>query len=118
LAYNHYVNPVRQDIKLIQLVPLPAPAAESADAPRADTIFEPSRKEILDVMLRRFLQNQLREAMLNTEAGEHGARMAAMEGATKNAGKMIDSLTLQYNRVRQAGITRELIEIVNGAQSL
>lgn len=118
LAYNHYVNPVRQDPTLIELVPLREPPPERRVTYRVATLFEPSRAEILHVMLQRHLQNHLRQALLNTEAGEHGARMAAMEGATKNAGKMIDSLTLQYNRVRQANITRELIEIVNGAQSL
>jgi F-type H+-transporting ATPase subunit gamma len=118
IAYNHYHNPVRQDPTLHPLVPLPEPPPEHRQTPRIDTIFEPSRGAILDVMLPRYLQNQLFQAHLNTEAGEHGARMAAMEGATKNAGKMIDRLTLQYNRARQANITKELIEIVNGAQSL
>lgn len=118
IAYNHYHNPVRQDATVHQVIPLPEPPPERRLTFRIDTVFEPSRGAILDVMLRRFLENQLLEAHLNTEAGEHGARMAAMEGATKNAGKMIDSLTLQYNRVRQANITKELIEIVNGAQSL
>jgi F-type H+-transporting ATPase subunit gamma len=118
IAYNHYHNPVRQDPTVHAVVPLPEPPPERRHTFRIDTIFEPSRAEILGVMLQRFLQNQLFQAHLNTEAGEHGARMAAMEGATKNAGKMIDSLTLQYNRARQANITKELIEIVNGAQSL
>ena len=118
IAYNHYHNPVRQDPTLHQVIPLPEPPPERRHTFRVDTIFEPSRTDILDVMLKRYLQNQLFQANLNTEAGEHGARMAAMEGATKNAGKMIDSLSLQYNRVRQANITKELIEIVNGAQSL
>jgi F-type H+-transporting ATPase subunit gamma len=118
IAYNHYVNPVRQDPTLEQVLPLPQPPAGEQAATGTDTLFEPSLGEILGVMLKRFLQNQLFQAILNTEAGEHGARMAAMEGATKNAGKMIGSLTLQMNRLRQANITRELIEIVNGAQSL
>jgi len=118
LAYNHYINPVRQDPTLVELVPLREPPPERRVTYRVATEFEPTRAEILGVMLQRYLQNQLFQAHLNTEAGEHGARMAAMEGATKNAGKMIDSLTLQYNRVRQAAITKELIEIVNGAQSL
>jgi F-type H+-transporting ATPase subunit gamma len=118
VAFNHYHNPVRQDPTLYQVIPLPQPPPERRATFRVDTVFEPSRQEILSVMLNRYLQNQLLQAHLNTEAGEHGARMAAMEGATKNAGKMIDSLTLQYNRARQASITKELIEIVNGAQSL
>jgi len=118
VAFNHYQNPVRQDPTLHQVIPLPQPPPERRVTFRVDTIFEPSRQEILSVMLERYLRNQLLEAHLNTVAGEHGARMAAMEGATKNAGKMIDSLTLLYNRARQASITKELIEIVSGAQSL
>ncbi len=118
VAFNHYHNPVRQDPTLHEIIPLPQPPPERRVTFRVDTIFEPARQEILSVMLNRYLLNQLLHAHLNTEAGEHGARMAAMEGATKNAGKMIDSLTLQYNRARQASITKELIEIVNGAQSL
>jgi F-type H+-transporting ATPase subunit gamma len=65
-----------------------------------------------------YLENQLFLAHLNTEAGEHGARMVAMDGATRNAGEMIKRLTLQMNKARQAAITKELIEIVNGAQAL
>lgn len=118
VAFNHYHNPVRQEPTLHQVIPLPQPPPERRVTFRVDTIFEPSREAILSVMLSRYLQNQLLQAHLNTEAGEHGARMAAMEGATKNAGKMIDSLTLQYNRARQASITKELIEIVNGAQAM
>ena len=118
VAFSHYHNPVRQDPTLHQVIPLPQPPPERRFTFRVDTIFEPTREAILSVMLRRYLENQLLQAHLNTEAGEHGARMAAMEGATKNAGKMIDSLTLQYNRARQASITKELIEIVNGAQAM
>jgi F-type H+-transporting ATPase subunit gamma len=117
VAYNRYFNPIRQDPTVATLLPiLPPPERRHSGGGRM--IFEPSREEILSVMMPRYLTNQFYQAHLNTEAGEHGARMVAMEGATKNAGKMIDTLTLQYNRARQAGITRELIEIVNGAQAL
>lgn len=116
VAYNRYLNPITQRPTLETLLPI-VPPPERRHGGRA-ILFEPSRAEILAVMMPRFLTNQFLQAQLNTEAGEHGARMVAMEGATKNAGKMLDTLTLQYNRVRQAGITKELIEIVNGAQSL
>jgi F-type H+-transporting ATPase subunit gamma len=117
VAYNRYFNPIKQEPTLAALLPiLPPPERRHSGGGR--TIFEPSRTEILDVMMPRYLTNQFFQAHLNTEAGEHGARMVAMEGATKNAGKMMDALTLQYNRARQAGITKELIEIVNGAQAL
>ncbi|HUJ74575.1 MAG TPA: ATP synthase F1 subunit gamma [bacterium] len=118
VAYNHYINPIRQEQRLVQLLPI-APLVERRAEPRSmDVIFEPTRGDVLGTMLQRYLRDQIYIAHLNTEAGEHGARMAAMEGATKNAEKMIASYTLQYNRARQAAITKELIEIVNGAQSL
>jgi F-type H+-transporting ATPase subunit gamma len=117
VAYNRYMNPIRQEPGLAVLLPV-TPAQAERGGGALEALFEPSRAQVLATLLPRFLENQLFQAHLNTEAGEHGARMVAMEGATKNAGKMIDSLTLQYNRVRQAGITKELIEIVNGAQSL
>jgi F-type H+-transporting ATPase subunit gamma len=117
VAYNRYMNPIRQEPGLALLLPV-TPAQAERGGGALEALFEPSRAQVLATLLPRFLENQLFQAHLNTEAGEHGARMVAMEGATKNAGKMIDSLTLQYNRVRQAGITKELIEIVNGAQSL
>lgn len=116
IAYNRFVNPIKQDPTLETLLPIAAPE-ERRTASRS-TIFEPTRGEILQVMMPRYLNNQFYQALLNTDAGEHAARMVAMEGATKNAGKMMDNLTLQYNRARQAGITKELIEIVNGAQAL
>jgi F-type H+-transporting ATPase subunit gamma len=116
VAYNRYLNPITQRPTLETVLPI-VPPPERRHGGRA-IIFEPGRAEILAVMMPRFLTNQFLQAQLNTEAGEHGARMVAMEGATKNAGKMIDTLTLQYNRARQAGITKELIEIVNGAQSV
>lgn len=117
VAYNRYVNPITQTPTLETLLPITPPPAPKDEVEKS-TIFEPSHGEILNVMLPRYLNNQFFQAQLNTTAGEHGARMVAMEGATKNAGKMMDSLTLQYNRARQAGITKELIEIVNGAQAL
>ena len=123
---------------MMDLMPIAPPQEEEGqkDAPRKDTvqtdtaqkdtlqtdnrgmIFEPNKGRILDALLPKYLENQCFTAHLNTEAGEHGARMVAMDGATKNAREMISSLTLQYNRLRQAAITRELIEIISGAESL
>ena len=108
-----------------QLLPIsPEEAVEEATAGDDEkkehqvAIFEPNRTTILNTLLPRYLENQGLLAHLSTEAGEHGARMVAMEGATKNAGEMISRLTLQYNRARQASITSELIEIISGAESL
>jgi F-type H+-transporting ATPase subunit gamma len=123
VAYNRFFNPMRQDPTLMQLLPVVAPepgapGTEDAAQDERESLFEPSRVEILSSLLPRYVENQCTLSMLNTEAGEHGARMVAMESATKNAGEMISRLTLQYNRVRQAAITKELIEVINGAQSL
>ncbi len=125
LAFNFFHNAIRQTPVVRPLLPIAPPAeaeAEGAEKPAEvddrEVLFEPSRAKILDLLLPKYLENQGLLAHLNTEAGEHGARMVAMEAATKNAGEMIDSLTLQYNRMRQAVITRELIEIINGAQAL
>jgi F-type H+-transporting ATPase subunit gamma len=117
VAYNHYHSPIRQEPAFRQLLPVP-PLEDAKAIDDREMLFEPARQEILDYLLPAFLRSQAFTARLNTEAGEHGARMVAMEGATKNAGEMISRLTLTYNRARQAAITKELIEIVNAAQAL
>jgi F-type H+-transporting ATPase subunit gamma len=104
---------------MMPLLPVVAPEQEEgAQIDDREVLFEPDRGTILDTLVPKYLENQLLSAHLNTEAGEHGARMVSMDGATRNAGEMIDSLTLQYNRARQAVITKELIEIVSGAEAL
>jgi F-type H+-transporting ATPase subunit gamma len=118
LAYNYFHSPIRQEPMFQQLLPVPPLEADQAGSESREMLFEPAREEILDHLLPAFLRNQTYVAHLNTVAGEHGARMVAMEGATKNAGEMINRLTLTYNRARQAAITKELIEIVNAAQAM
>ena len=120
LAYNHYNSPINQEPRIVQLLPIePPPVDESGEAPdEREVLFEPSQAAVLDALLPDYLANQFFLAHLNTEAGEHGARMVAMDGATRNAREMIKRLTLQMNKARQAAITKELIEIVNGAQAL
>jgi F-type H+-transporting ATPase subunit gamma len=83
-----------------------------------DYLYEPSGEEILGDLLPLSLKTRLFQSFLDTEAGEQAARMQAMDSATRNAGEIIDKLTLQYNRARQAAITKELIEIISGAQAL
>ena len=117
LAYNRFFSPIRQEPEFRQILPVP-PLEEGEAADEREMLFEPARQEILDFLLPAYLRNQTLIAYLNTDAGEHGARMVSMEGATKNAGEMISRLTLTYNRARQAAITKELIEIVNAAQAL
>ncbi len=99
-----------------------AEAAESGGASGGDSRavyeYEPSEEDILAALLPRNLEVQLFRALLENTASEHGARMTAMDSATRNAGDMIDNLTLTYNRTRQAVITSELIEIISGAEAL
>ncbi len=116
LAYNHYVSVIAQVPVIEQLLPITQPETEIAD--ERDIIFEPSPQDILETLLKKYVQNQVYVSWLDTIAGEHAARMISMDAATKNAGEMIEKLQLHYNRSRQAAITRELIEIISGAESL
>ena len=116
LAFNHYVSVIAQVPVIEQLLPIRAPEAEITD--ERDIIFEPSPQDILETLLKKYVQNQVYVSWLDTIAGEHAARMTSMDAATKNAGEMIEKLQLHYNRSRQAAITRELIEIISGAESL
>ena len=104
-----------------QLIPLALPAATAqatSAGPQAVYEFEPDEGEILDQILPLNLAVQTYRALLESFAGEQGARMAAMDNATRNAGDMINRLTLNYNRTRQAVITKEMIEIVSGAEAI
>jgi F-type H+-transporting ATPase subunit gamma len=121
IAYAEFKNVITQ----IPTVKTLVPAAQSidADAPAPDLKgaayeYEPDEEEILAVLLPRNLTTQIFNALLQNAAGEQGARMSAMDNATRNAGEMIDKLTLRYNRQRQANITKELIEIISGAEAL
>lgn len=119
LLYNHFSSAISQKPTLTQLLPIEANAgAEDEGGQLSDFIYEPSRTAVLDELLPRHLAMQVWRALLESVASEHGARMAAMESATKNSGELIGKLTLQYNRARQAYITKELMEIVSGAEAL
>ncbi len=124
VVYNRFKSVLTQIVTERQLVPLPAATdeAENADAaPAGDKAvyeYEPDEVEILAALLPRNLAVQVFRALLESTAGEHGARMTAMDSATRNAGETIDKLTLQYNRSRQAAITTELIEIIAGAEAV
>jgi F-type H+-transporting ATPase subunit gamma len=89
-----------------------------SDALRGDFIFEPEPEQILERLLPVYLETQIYRALLESTASEQGARMTAMRNASKNAGELIDSLTLQMNRARQAEITQEILEVVGGAEAL
>jgi F-type H+-transporting ATPase subunit gamma len=120
LIYNRFKSAISQVLTTQQLIPLALPTATKVTnaGPQATYEFEPDEGEILDQILPLNLAVQTYRALLESFAGEQGARMAAMDNATRNAGDMINKLTLNYNRTRQAVITREMIEIVSGAEAL
>jgi len=121
LIYNRFRSVISQIVTEQQLIPAPPPPdqeAATAALAGASYDFEPDEETILARLLPQNLAIQVFRAMLESAAGEHGARMTAMDSATRNAGDMIRRLTLNYNRARQANITRELIEIISGAEAL
>lgn len=119
LIFSEFKNVLTQSPKALQLIPAEAPAAaDTIDLNGSIYIYEPNETEILEELLPRYLNTLVLSAMLENAAGEQAASMTAMDNATRNAGELIDSLTLQYNRARQAQITKELIEIISGAEAL
>jgi F-type H+-transporting ATPase subunit gamma len=121
LIYNRFQSVISQVVTEQRLIPAPSPPdqEEATDAlAGASYDFEPDEETILTRLLPQNLAIQIFRALLESAAGEHGARMAAMDNATRNAGDMIKRLTLNYNRARQANITRELIEIISGAEAV
>ena len=122
VVYNEFKSAITQTTLVKQVLPvIPEPVAagaKKAAAPTVDNTYEPSKEVLLDRLVPLFVQIGLYRAALESIAGEFGARMSAMESATKNAGEMISRLTLQYNRARQAAITKELLEIIGGAEAL
>lgn len=119
LIFARFKNLLTQIPTAMQLIPARPPAdAPSVDLQGARYIYEPDEQAILEALLPRYLSTQILSALLETEAGFQGAQMTAMDNATRNAGDMIRSLQLRYNRARQAQITKELIEIISGAEAL
>ena len=121
LVYNAFKSVLSQRVMVEQLLPLAdfQPSAGSSDAfSSVDYIYEQPPQEIYASLLPKYVEVQIFGALLESAASEHAARMTAMEAATSNAGEMIDDLTLKLNRIRQAAITKELIEVVSGAASL
>ena len=121
LAFNAFRSAISQEPKIVQLLPIVAESGEGSAASEeylADYIYEPSAAEVLAQLLPKYVEVQIFRAFLESVASEHGARMSAMDSASKNATEMIGKLTLQYNRARQAAITKELMEIISGAESI
>jgi F-type H+-transporting ATPase subunit gamma len=117
VVYNSFVNASSQDVKAEQLLPIVATVSEDS-AVTNDYIFEPSKSEIVEELIPKSLKTQFFKALLDSHASEHGARMTAMHKATDNAKELKRSLTLSYNKARQAAITNEILEIVGGAEAL
>ncbi|CAN7435835.1 F0F1 ATP synthase subunit gamma [Rhizobium sp. LjRoot98] len=119
LFYSEFKSVISQVPTALQLIPAAVPAgAEQTDAAAAIYEYEPDAGEILNDLIPRNISVQVFRALLENVAGEMGAKMSAMDNATRNAGEMINKLTLSYNRQRQAQITKELIEIISGAEAL
>ena len=125
LVFNKFKSAITQEVTQQQLIPLDVSSSSEEKDKVAETteanaiyIYEPDEETILQDLLPKNISIQIFKVLLESDAGEQGARMAAMDNATRNAGEMIDSLTLKYNRTRQAFITKELIEIISGAESV
>jgi F-type H+-transporting ATPase subunit gamma len=122
LYFAEFKSVISQKPTALQLIPVKLPvetaAADGAAAPTAVYEYEPDESEVLNYLLPRNISAQIFRGLLENAASEQGARMSAMDAATRNAGEMIDKLTMRYNRARQANITKELIEIISGAEAL
>ncbi len=117
LIYNAFQSAMTQIVTIDQLLPVvPKEIEESAQV--VDYLYEPSQGEVLNQLLPKYVEVKIFRGLLESVASEHGARMTAMDSASKNASEMIGKLTLQYNRLRQAAITKELMEIISGSESI
>ncbi len=121
LVYTEYVNTITQTPRRVQLLPIEPPSAEDQEEARSrgvDYIYEPDPRQLLQALLPRYVEVQIYQALLESKASEHSARMVAMRNATDNANEIVGDLSLTYNKARQATITREIIEIAGGAAAL
>jgi F-type H+-transporting ATPase subunit gamma len=116
LVFNEFISTMTQTPKAVRLLPLST--TDEADAESLAYEIEPSAESLLAVLVPKAVEVAIFQALLENQTGEHAARMAAMESATRNTEDLVESLTLQFNRARQAAITRELVEIVSGAEAL
>lgn len=113
--YNEFKSAVQQRVTVERLLPIEISESETREL---DYLYEPSQEQVFDALLLRNLRIQMQRILFESAASEYGARMTAMESATRNAGEVINRLTLQYNRARQNAITTELIEVISGAEAL
>jgi F-type H+-transporting ATPase subunit gamma len=118
IIYTMFISTVRYKLTTVRYLPVEKPKVDEIQHGRIEYIFEPSPESIFTELLPRYALTKMMTSLADSFASEHGTRMIAMGAATKNAGEMIDTLTLQYNKARQAAITKELLEIVSGAEAL
>lgn len=119
LVYNEFKSAMQQRVIIEKLLPIEPQKVEKEDVIHyGEFIYEPSASEVLDTLLPKHIEVQIFRALLESEASEQGARMTAMDNATRNAKELIEKLTLQFNKARQAAITKELMEVVGGAEAL
>lgn len=118
VVYTEFKSLMRQQVSLQQLLPVKPQEEVPSEIYQPDYIYEPGVKEVLDKLLPKHIITQIYRYLLESNASEHASRMTAMDAATKNASEVIAKLTLTYNRARQAAITKEIIEVVNGAEAL
>src|SRR5436190_729857 len=116
IVYSHWVSTLVQRPTLLTILPI-QPAEDTDGIPGNQFIFEPSASAVLEQLLPRYVATRIFQAVLEAKASEESSRMVAMKNATENAEELIEDLTLSYNKVRQANITREMIEIASGAQA-
>ncbi len=118
VIFSRFLGMGKQEPTLVKLIPIEPPKQEGAEAAKVDYLYEPSSEQLLVDLLPKHISVQILNAFLQQETSEHAARMAAMDNATKNCSELIGSLTLIYNKARQAAITAELMDIVGGAEAL
>lgn len=118
ILYSHFVNIVKQQPSIVKLLPISPAAGQKEGEKPFEYLFEPSHQALLTDLLPNYIYVQVLESLYQTSVGEHAARMAAMENATNNCKELVKTLTLTYNKARQAGITKELMDIVGGAEAL
>ena len=118
LFYNNFKNVITQIPQAQQIIPAEINSSKDIEDKSLNYEFEPEEDEILEELLPKNISTQIYKAFLENAASEQGSRMTAMDNATRNAGELVDKLTINYNRSRQASITKELIEIISGAESL
>jgi len=116
IVYSHFVSTLTQRSSMVELLPI-TPPEDTAGIPGNQFIFEPSASAVLERLVPRYVATRLFQAVLESKASEESSRMVAMKNATENAEELIEDLTLEYNKVRQSNITREMIEIASGAQA-